>query len=248
MYAQSVYSDRAVLVAVTIQAMYRYLAVTVQSPYSNCNACAYVCKRLCTHVYTQAILPHLHVAGLAEFFDDVDVFGQESPELKAVNRVKAKLISAIMHDHEWSCADVLFIDDSPKHISLAKGTCDTFEVSGRGLCVDEIDFIERTVLDSDYDATVPPFTLDRSTAVERSTASDGMCDWAITQSGGFVRRIGKMSRNEAHEIVARENSGRKRGEVAVALFVMLPVALTVALTVPLTVAEVRCLAFQQHSS
>ena len=82
--------------------------------------------------FKQAIQPHLDAVGLSAHFDDDCIFGQDSPELKMVGFVKARLIDAIMRSNEWSFSDVLFVDDSIDHIDRARTVCRTLHVMERG--------------------------------------------------------------------------------------------------------------------
>ena len=82
--------------------------------------------------YKAAYSPHLQAAGLLGLFDPANLYGQDSPELRAVGFVKGALIQQLMQARGWNHADVLFVDDSLDHIEKARATCRTLHVAGRG--------------------------------------------------------------------------------------------------------------------
>ena len=97
--------------------------------------------------YKQALLPHLRLVGLEQYFDEADVYGQDSPELRALEFVKAALITKhILEPNQLRGAEVLFVDDSEKHIVAAEGTCDCFRVAGHGLTREELLQIYKMVI------------------------------------------------------------------------------------------------------
>jgi len=55
--------------------------------------------------------------------------------------VKAKLIAEIMTTHEWTFDDVLFVDDSARHIEVASKVCRTRQSGSGGLSVEDMDSI-----------------------------------------------------------------------------------------------------------
>lgn len=82
--------------------------------------------------FREALVPHLEKAGLLHLFELQHIFGQDSPELRAVGFVKARLIAQLMRARDWDFGDVLFVDDSPEHIEKASATCKTLLVPGGG--------------------------------------------------------------------------------------------------------------------
>lgn len=54
---------------------------------------------------------------------------------------KGRLIATTMSQRGWGVGDVLFVDDSARHIDLAVGICELLHVAGRGLSDAEIDLI-----------------------------------------------------------------------------------------------------------
>ncbi|KAJ1462067.1 hypothetical protein M885DRAFT_506151 [Pelagophyceae sp. CCMP2097] len=90
--------------------------------------------------FKRAIVPQLETVGLGAFFDAHRVYGQDSAALRRAKFVKAELIASLMRDLNLEPDELLFVDDSARHLAEARsrGTCRTFQVSGQGLSTDEI--------------------------------------------------------------------------------------------------------------
>ena len=80
--------------------------------------------------FRTAIIPLLAEVDVGAFFPADRVYGQDSPELEAVNHSKGKLIAELRRLHGWAKHEVMFIDDSKTHIASARRVCDTLHVDG----------------------------------------------------------------------------------------------------------------------
>ena len=79
-----------------------------------------------------AIMPHLKAVGLARFFDEARVWGQDCRPLRDLGFVKGALIAElIMQPNGWRPEDVLFVDDSQEHIAKAAPVCRTLLVTSK---------------------------------------------------------------------------------------------------------------------
>eukprot|EP01051_Picozoa_sp_SAG22_P002833 SAG22_NODE_130_length_18670_cov_12.091379_11_plen_209_part_00 len=99
-----------------------------------------------------AIKPALAPVGLLEHF--CMVWGQDSPELSAVDCVKGALIQQVMAsggpgaaarraETAWSKEQVLFLDDTMDHIENARAICGVHHVDGNGMSAADLDAIRR---------------------------------------------------------------------------------------------------------
>ena len=88
--------------------------------------------------YKEAIVPLLEAVGLLEHFRLDQIFGQDSPELVNRNYVKGALIADLSQRYGWTKDDVLFVDDSEKHIKRAKTVAHTILVRPPTLGTDDI--------------------------------------------------------------------------------------------------------------
>jgi len=87
------------------------------------------------------IIPHLRAVGLAKFFGEENVFGQDSEALRCRNLDKGCLIASLMAERGWEPSEALFIDDSARHVEGAARVCEVLKVGGRGLSESELEAI-----------------------------------------------------------------------------------------------------------
>mmetsp|Transcript_118592 Transcript_118592/g.382888 ORF Transcript_118592/g.382888 Transcript_118592/m.382888 type:complete len:447 (+) Transcript_118592:73-1413(+) len=87
------------------------------------------------------IIPHLRAVGLAKFFLAENIYGQDSEALRSREFAKGRLIASLMTERGWEPNEVLFIDDSARHVEGAASVCEVLKVSGRGLSEAELEAI-----------------------------------------------------------------------------------------------------------
>lgn len=87
------------------------------------------------------IIPHLRAVGLAKFFNEDNIYGQDSEALRCRDFAKACLIASLMAQRGWEPHDALFVDDSARHVEGAVGVCEVLKVGGRGLTGAELEAI-----------------------------------------------------------------------------------------------------------
>mmetsp|Transcript_131665 Transcript_131665/g.409253 ORF Transcript_131665/g.409253 Transcript_131665/m.409253 type:complete len:216 (+) Transcript_131665:91-738(+) len=94
--------------------------------------------------FSDAIRAHLGTAGLAAFFPEDQIYGQDSPALAGVHHRKPWLIARLLQHNGWPPEQALFVDDDDRHISLCKKlqACPCLKVRSHGLDEAEMRAIE----------------------------------------------------------------------------------------------------------
>eukprot|EP00408_Alexandrium_pacificum_P066763 CAMPEP_0171162444 /NCGR_PEP_ID=MMETSP0790-20130122/4594_1 /TAXON_ID=2925 /ORGANISM="Alexandrium catenella, Strain OF101" /LENGTH=203 /DNA_ID=CAMNT_0011627045 /DNA_START=140 /DNA_END=748 /DNA_ORIENTATION=- len=87
------------------------------------------------------IIPHLRAVDLAKFFNDENIYGQDSEALQSRDFVKGRLIATLMAERGWEPHDALFVDDSARHVEAAASVCEVVKAAGRGLTDAEIEAV-----------------------------------------------------------------------------------------------------------
>jgi hypothetical protein len=88
------------------------------------------------------IVRALAILGALHFFCDRIIGWQE---LGSPYNSKAPYIKTLMEEKNWLHDEVLFVDDQERNLEEACGLCLTHRTWGRGLCVEELEQLQRRV-------------------------------------------------------------------------------------------------------